>query len=158
MKQQTLAMAADQGAGFEQYRRRTKREFLLHRSRCIRFLDEICSDKFLPLPAWVLVQDIQETNERTHYVARRFEILRAERFIRPLQNGDKRIVGDQILGCVTGCDVAGDHTAMTGRAGGLPIWRGGVLLGGIGIGSGTGAQDIEVAEAALAAIGASATP
>ena len=48
--------------------------------------------------------------------------------------------------------------AMTGLAGGLPIWRGGVLLGGIGIGSGTGAQDVEVAEAALAAIGASATP
>ena len=48
--------------------------------------------------------------------------------------------------------------AMTGLPGGLPIWRGGVLLGGIGIGSGTGAQDVEVAEAALAAIGASAAP
>jgi uncharacterized protein GlcG (DUF336 family) len=47
---------------------------------------------------------------------------------------------------------------MTGLPGGLPIWRGGILLGGIGIGSGTGAQDVEVAEAALAAIGASATP
>jgi hypothetical protein len=29
MKQQTLAMAADQGAGLEQYRRRTKREDFL---------------------------------------------------------------------------------------------------------------------------------
>lgn len=48
--------------------------------------------------------------------------------------------------------------AMTGLAGGLPIWRGGVLLGGVGIGSGTGAQDIEVAMAALAAIGASSAP
>lgn len=48
--------------------------------------------------------------------------------------------------------------AMTGLAGGLPIWRNGVLLGGIGIGSGTGAQDVEVAEAALAAIGASTAP
>jgi glc operon protein GlcG len=38
----------------------------------------------------------------------------------------------------------------------LPIWRNGVLLGGIGVGSGTGAQDVEVAEAALAAIGATA--
>ena len=46
---------------------------------------------------------------------------------------------------------------MTGLPGGLPIWRGGVLLGGIGIGSGTGSQDVEVAEAALAAIGASAS-
>lgn len=48
--------------------------------------------------------------------------------------------------------------AMTGLPGGLPIWRGGVLLGGIGVGSGTGAQDVEVAEAALSAIGASAAP
>ena len=29
MKPQTLAMAADQGAGFERFRRRTKREDLL---------------------------------------------------------------------------------------------------------------------------------
>jgi uncharacterized protein GlcG (DUF336 family) len=48
--------------------------------------------------------------------------------------------------------------AMTGLGGGLPIWRGGVLLGGIGIGSGTGAEDIAVAEAALAAIGATRAP
>jgi uncharacterized protein GlcG (DUF336 family) len=48
--------------------------------------------------------------------------------------------------------------AMTGLPGGLPIWRGGVLLGGIGIGSGSGAQDVEVAEAALAAIGATSVP
>jgi glc operon protein GlcG len=47
---------------------------------------------------------------------------------------------------------------MTGLPGGLPIWRAGVLLGGIGIGSGSGAQDVEVAEAALAAIGATAAP
>ncbi len=43
---------------------------------------------------------------------------------------------------------------MTGLPGGLPIRIGGVLLGGIGIGSGTGAQDEVVARAALAAIGA----
>jgi glc operon protein GlcG len=49
---------------------------------------------------------------------------------------------------------AATEGAMTGLPGGLPIWRNGVLLGGIGIGSGTGAQDVEVAEAALAAIGA----
>ena len=48
--------------------------------------------------------------------------------------------------------------AMTGLPGGLPIWRNGVLLGGIGIGSGTGDQDEEVARVALAAIGASAAP
>ncbi|WP_291839171.1 heme-binding protein [Limimaricola sp.] len=44
--------------------------------------------------------------------------------------------------------------AMTGLPGGLPIRVGGVLLGGIGVGSGTGEQDLEVARAALAAIGA----
>lgn len=44
--------------------------------------------------------------------------------------------------------------AVTGLPGGLPIWRDGILLGGIGIGSGTGDQDIEVAMAALNAIGA----
>jgi glc operon protein GlcG len=53
---------------------------------------------------------------------------------------------------------AATEGTMTGLPGGLPIWRGGVLLGGIGIGSGTGAQDVEVAEAALAAINATATP
>jgi glc operon protein GlcG len=44
--------------------------------------------------------------------------------------------------------------SVTGLPGGLPIRVKGVLLGGIGVGSGTGAQDVEVAEAALAAIGA----
>lgn len=53
---------------------------------------------------------------------------------------------------------AATEGAMTGLPGGLPIWLGGVLLGGIGIGSGSGAQDVEVAEAALAAIGATPAP
>ncbi|MGC3940178.1 GlcG/HbpS family heme-binding protein [Roseobacter sp. EG26] len=43
---------------------------------------------------------------------------------------------------------------VTGLPGGLPIWHNGVLLGGIGVGSGTGPQDIDVGRAALAAIGA----
>jgi uncharacterized protein GlcG (DUF336 family) len=38
--------------------------------------------------------------------------------------------------------------------GGLPIRFSGRLAGGIGVGSGTGEQDLEVARAALAAIGA----
>lgn len=46
--------------------------------------------------------------------------------------------------------------AMTGLPGGLPIKFGGVLVGGIGVGSGSGAEDEEVARAALAAIGADA--
>lgn len=45
---------------------------------------------------------------------------------------------------------------VTGLPGGLPIIVEGLLLGGIGVGSGTGPQDVEVAEAALDAIGAGA--
>lgn len=43
---------------------------------------------------------------------------------------------------------------MTGLGGGLPIYKDGQLVGGIGIGSGTPAQDVEVGQAALQAIGA----
>jgi glc operon protein GlcG len=43
---------------------------------------------------------------------------------------------------------------VTGLKGGLPIRIKGHLVGGIGVGSGTGDQDAEVARAALAAIGA----
>jgi glc operon protein GlcG len=43
---------------------------------------------------------------------------------------------------------------ITGLRGGLPIRVNGVLLGGIGVGSGSGEQDEAVARAALSAIGA----
>lgn len=43
---------------------------------------------------------------------------------------------------------------VTGLSGGMPIVKDGVHIGGIGIGSGTGEQDIEVAIAALQAIDA----
>ncbi|CTQ51205.1 GlcG/HbpS family heme-binding protein [Jannaschia donghaensis] len=43
---------------------------------------------------------------------------------------------------------------VTGLPGGLPIRIDGVLMGGIGVGSGTGDQDVAVAEAALRAVGA----
>jgi glc operon protein GlcG len=46
--------------------------------------------------------------------------------------------------------------AITGLMGGLPIRINGELVGAIGVGSGTGEQDIEVALAALAAVGADA--
>lgn len=46
---------------------------------------------------------------------------------------------------------------VTGLPGGLPIIIDGNLVGAIGVGSGTGEQDIEVATAALAAIGAQTT-
>ncbi|WP_183188582.1 GlcG/HbpS family heme-binding protein [Ancylobacter tetraedralis] len=43
---------------------------------------------------------------------------------------------------------------LTNLEGGLPILLDGTCVGGIGVGSGTGAQDVEVARAGLAAIGA----
>ncbi|MEM6381972.1 MAG: heme-binding protein [Pseudomonadota bacterium] len=44
--------------------------------------------------------------------------------------------------------------AVTGLPGGLTIKFGGTLVGGIGVGSGSGEQDIDVARAALDAVGA----
>ncbi|RAX38578.1 heme-binding protein [Rhizobium tropici] len=46
------------------------------------------------------------------------------------------------------------HGGMTGLRGGLPIRVSGVLVGGIGVGSGSSEQDEQVARAALKAIGA----
>ena len=46
------------------------------------------------------------------------------------------------------------HGGVTPLPGGVPIRFGGRLAGGIGVGSGTGDQDVEVAKAALAALGA----
>ena len=43
MKQQTLAMAADQGAGFERYRRRTKREDFLDAMNAIVPWGALCA-------------------------------------------------------------------------------------------------------------------
>ncbi|EAU42329.1 hypothetical protein FP2506_05806 [Fulvimarina pelagi HTCC2506] len=43
---------------------------------------------------------------------------------------------------------------VTGLPGGLPIAFGGDVIGGIGVGSGTGEQDLQVGRAGLAAIGA----
>lgn len=43
---------------------------------------------------------------------------------------------------------------LTNLEGGFPILIGGVCVGAIGVGSGTGAQDCEVARAGLAALGA----
>lgn len=43
---------------------------------------------------------------------------------------------------------------LTNLEGGFPIILDGVCVGGIGVGSGKGSEDVEVAKAALAAIGA----
>ena len=41
---------------------------------------------------------------------------------------------------------------MTGSGGGIPIWRDGVVIGGIGVGGALPDPDIACAEAALAAL------
>ncbi|MER0239599.1 heme-binding protein [Fulvimarina sp. MAC8] len=46
--------------------------------------------------------------------------------------------------------------SVTGLPGGLPIAFDGEVVGGIGVGSGTGDQDLEVGRAGLAAVGADA--
>lgn len=47
---------------------------------------------------------------------------------------------------------------LTNLEGGFPILIEGVCVGAVGVGSGTGAQDCEVARAAIAALGAQAWP
>ena len=54
------------------------------------------------------------------------------------------------FGTLIAAATGGDVTRLPG---GLPIVVEGQTIGGIGVGSGTGEQDIEVATAALAAIG-----
>ncbi len=48
---------------------------------------------------------------------------------------------------------AATNGAVTGLPGGLPIIHENAVLGGIGVGSGSGEQDIAVAHAALASVG-----
>ncbi len=54
-----------------------------------------------------------------------------------------------------GCPAHGIASALGGRmvviAGGLPVMFDGEVIGGIGVSSGTPAQDLEIAEAAIAA-------
>ena len=47
---------------------------------------------------------------------------------------------------------------VTAMAGGLPIFVDGTCIGGIGVGSGSDDEDLAVAAAGLAAIGAASTP
>lgn len=55
------------------------------------------------------------------------------------------------VGAIVGITTQG---SMTSLPGGLPIRFGGKLAGAIGVGSGTGEQDVVVARAVLAALGA----
>lgn len=61
---------------------------------------------------------------------------------------------DSVPEAVRPAIAAATEGVVTGLRGGLPIRISGVLLGGIGVGSGSGEQDEVVARAALAAIGA----
>jgi uncharacterized protein GlcG (DUF336 family) len=66
------------------------------------------------------------------------------------------IPSDSIPEPVRPAVAAATDGAGTGLPGGLPIRVGGALMGGIGVGSGAPDQDLTVARAALAAIGADA--
>lgn len=61
---------------------------------------------------------------------------------------------DTIPEAVRPAIAAATQGQVTGLGGGLPIRLQGVLVGGIGVGSGSPDQDIAVARAALSAIGA----
>ena len=60
--------------------------------------------------------------------------------------------GTRIPASVHGAIGLATGGSVTGLPGGFPIIINGEILGGVGVGSGTGPQDIEVAKAALAAI------
>jgi hypothetical protein len=66
-----------------------------------------------------------------------------------------RTATDELSDAVApGGDLVGMHSADHGRyiafAGGLPLWDGDRVIGGVGVSGGTGAQDRACAEAALA--------
>ena len=64
-------------------------------------------------------------------------------------------VGHLVLGSVIHGEARDVYISrVAGIEGGLPIVIDGVCVGAVGVGSGTGAQDVEVARAALAALGA----
>ncbi|MEM9144883.1 MAG: heme-binding protein [Pseudomonadota bacterium] len=71
-----------------------------------------------------------------------------------LTSASHGIPSDRIPNAVRGPIAAATEGQVTGLPGGLPIRIGGALVGGIGVGSGSPDQDLEVARAALAAIGA----
>ncbi|MEM7525290.1 MAG: heme-binding protein [Pseudomonadota bacterium] len=64
------------------------------------------------------------------------------------------IPSDAIPEAVRPAVAAATDGGATGLSGGLPIRLGGMVLGGVGVGSGAPEQDVAVARAALAAIGA----
>ena len=65
---------------------------------------------------------------------------------------------DSVRAEMAGALAAATGGSATALPGGLPIRLEGHLVGGIGIGSGTPAQDLDVAAAALRAIGAQTLP
>ncbi|MEL7137537.1 MAG: heme-binding protein [Pseudomonadota bacterium] len=64
------------------------------------------------------------------------------------------VASESIPEAVRPAIAAATEGGVTGLPGGLPIRIGGVLVGGVGVGSGRPDQDLEVARAALAAVGA----
>ena len=71
-----------------------------------------------------------------------------------LTSASTGVPSSQIPEAVRPAIAAATEGGITGLPGGFPIRIDGELLGGIGVGSGSGEQDIAVAQAALQAIGA----
>ena len=71
-----------------------------------------------------------------------------------LTSASHGVASDTIPEAVRPAIAAATDGGVTGLPGGLPIRFGGVLVGGIGVGSGAPEQDLAVARAALEAIGA----
>lgn len=81
---------------------------------------------------------------------------RRSAFAKALTSASHGIPSEAIPDAVRPAIAAATDGGVTGLPGGLPIRSGGVLIGGIGVGSGAPDQDLSVARAALEAVGADA--
>lgn len=93
-----------------------------------------------------ILGEIRMTGSR--FLSRRSALAKA------LTSASHGIASEKIPDAVRPAIAAATGGGVTGLPGGLPVRVGGDLVGGIGVGSGAPEQDLTVARAALAAIGA----
>ncbi|MEM9043585.1 MAG: heme-binding protein [Pseudomonadota bacterium] len=108
----------------------------LGQPQCIVILD----------PSGEVLGEIRMTGSK--FLSRRSALAKA------LTAASHGVASEMIPEPVRSAIAAATNGGVTGLAGGLPIRSGADLLGGIGVGSGRPDQDLAVARAALAAIGA----
>ncbi len=97
-------------------------------------------------PSGVTLGEIRMTGSK--FLSRRSETAKA------LTSASHGIPSEEIPEHVRSAIADATGGGVTGLPGGLPIRLAGSVVGGIGVGSGKPEQDLEVARAALAAIGA----